>query len=58
MLYEVMHLHRNHPNLHLCGFGWNGIGINDMVKEAHKMVERMCAPSQAIEAAEVKGVYF
>jgi len=51
-------LHRNHPNLHLCGFGWNGIGINDMVKEAHKVAKRMCATHQTKEAPEVKGVYF
>ena len=51
-------LHRSHPNLHLCGFGWNGIGINDMVKEAHRMADRMCATSQTKEPPEVKSVYF
>jgi hypothetical protein len=25
-----------HADLHLCGFGWKGIGLNDMIKEAIK----------------------
>ncbi|MDD2463518.1 MAG: protoporphyrinogen oxidase [Desulfobulbus sp.] len=51
-------LHRRHPNLHLCGFGWQGIGINDMVKEARKMADRVSSVQRAAEGPEVKGVYF
>lgn len=51
-------LHRNHPSLHLCGFGWQGIGINDMVKEARRMAERVMATSTNKEGVEIKGIYF
>jgi oxygen-dependent protoporphyrinogen oxidase len=29
-------LQQIHPGLHICGFGWQGIGINDMIKDAKK----------------------
>nr|WP_321466136.1 protoporphyrinogen oxidase [uncultured Desulfobulbus sp.] len=51
-------IHHSHPNLHLCGFGWNGIGINDMVKEARKVAERIGSGSLRESAPEVKPVYF
>nr|WP_320011216.1 protoporphyrinogen oxidase [uncultured Desulfobulbus sp.] len=51
-------MHHNHPDLHFCGFGWNGIGINDMVKEAHAIAERVCQLSSGQRGNEVKGVYF
>ncbi|MGE4559762.1 MAG: protoporphyrinogen oxidase [Desulfobulbus sp.] len=51
-------IHRTHPDLHLCGFGWTGIGINDMVKQARKMADRVTSAKMANEAPEVKGVYF
>lgn len=51
-------LHRTHPDLHLCGFGWQGIGINDMVKEACKMVARVTAADLGNQGPEIKGVYF
>ena len=51
-------IHQAHPDLHLCGFGWKGIGINDMVKEARKMVDRVNATDLADDGPEVKGVYF
>ncbi|MDW7774205.1 MAG: protoporphyrinogen oxidase [Desulfobulbaceae bacterium] len=48
-----------HPGLHICGFGWNGIGINDMIKEAGKAAESIQRDSRSGHAeAEVKGVYF
>lgn len=51
-------VHAAHPGLHLCGFGWKGIGINDMVKEARRMALRISAQDRGPEGAEVKGVYF
>ncbi len=48
-----------HRGLHICGFGWNGIGINDMTKEAWKAADSILhdAGGRGGEA-EVKGVYF
>ena len=51
-------LHENNDNLHLCGFGWHGIGINDMHKEAWKMAKRILIGMQEEEGDELKGVYF
>jgi oxygen-dependent protoporphyrinogen oxidase len=51
-------VHAAHSNLHLCGFGWKGIGINDMVKEARRMALRITAQDRGSEGAEVKGIYF
>ena len=48
----------SHPDLHVCGFGWEGIGINDMVKHAKRVADRIEARPAAREGAEVKGVYF
>jgi oxygen-dependent protoporphyrinogen oxidase len=51
-------LHHDHPNLHLCGFGWKGIGINDMVKEARRMADRVLASGSGSAGPEIKGIYF
>jgi oxygen-dependent protoporphyrinogen oxidase len=51
-------LHAVYPDLHLCGFGWKGIGINDMVKEARTMALRIGSQSGVRDTNEVKGVYF
>ncbi len=52
-------LQDSYSNLHLCGFGWQGIGINDMHKEAWKMAKRILIDAQQEEdSQEVKGVYF
>ncbi|MCI5212520.1 MAG: protoporphyrinogen oxidase, partial [Candidatus Electrothrix sp. ATG2] len=51
-------LHESKDNLHLCGFGWQGIGINDMHKQAWIMAKRILAGYQEEQGAEVKGVYF
>lgn len=51
-----MHADRN--RLRLCGFGWGGIGINDMVKEASRAAEAICSPARRTGGPEVKGVYF
>ncbi|MCL2789855.1 MAG: protoporphyrinogen oxidase [Desulfobulbus sp.] len=47
-----------HPDLHLCGFGWKGIGINDMIKEARRIAGVIGAQASTEMAAEVKPVYF
>ena len=44
--------------LHLCGFGWKGIGINDMTKEARKVALSISTQTAGREDVEVKGVYF
>ncbi|MBM9538388.1 protoporphyrinogen oxidase [Desulfobulbus alkaliphilus] len=51
-------LHVAHGDLHLCGFGWKGIGINDMVKEAARIAAEISTHAVAGEKTEVKGVYF
>ncbi len=51
-------LQRDHPSVHICGFGWKGIGINDMTKEAKKISDRILAGIDKNEKPEVKGVYF
>ena len=45
--------------LHVCGFGWGGIGINDMIKGGAKIakdIEKGFVTDQ--EEAEIKKVYF
>ncbi len=51
-------LHNQFDNLHICGFGWNGIGINDMTKEAWRTAKRILSQKMEEKEAEVKGVYF
>ncbi len=47
------------PELHLCGFGWEGIGINDMAKQAEHLARGLAAEVHpAAPAAAPKGVYF
>lgn len=49
----------SHPSLEICGFGWDGIGINDMIKHATRAAERLVTTSPAKTAgSELKGVYF
>ncbi len=45
-------------NLHICGFGWKGIGINDMTKEAWKVARRILSQRLEEEENQVKGIYF
>jgi oxygen-dependent protoporphyrinogen oxidase len=48
----------NH-RLHLCGFGWDGIGINDMVKHACQVAEAIAGGADKDNASpEVKAIYF
>ncbi|NIR96411.1 MAG: hypothetical protein GWO08_23085, partial [Gammaproteobacteria bacterium] len=44
--------------LHVCGFGWEGIGINDMTKAAKQVAAAIAAGKAARGETEVKGVYF
>ncbi len=51
-------LERQHPSLHLLGFGWNGIGLNEMAREAKLLALALAAQPMARAAtSEVKGVY-
>lgn len=45
-------------NLHICGFGWKGIGINDMAKEAWTVARRILSQRLEEEENQVKGIYF
>ena len=51
-------VHARVAGLRVCGFGWTGIGINDMVREARRAAEAVRAPVTATAGPEVKGVYF
>ena len=52
-------VHEDHAGLHVCGFGWHGIGINDMTKEAKKVADAILREVHSPNGeAEVKGVYF
>lgn len=45
--------------LHICGFGWDGIGMNDMIKSAKKTALAVQAGGlRENEEAKVKPVYF
>jgi oxygen-dependent protoporphyrinogen oxidase len=45
--------------LHLCGFGWEGIGMNDMMKTAKTVADRILhRASDKQQQAEVRPVYF
>lgn len=44
--------------LYICGFGWEGIGINDMTKSAKQVAAALAAGIAAKGETEVKGVYF
>ncbi|MGV1097782.1 protoporphyrinogen oxidase [Thiovibrio sp. JS02] len=45
--------------LHICGFGWEGIGMNDMMKTAREVAERIRSTGVgAKEAPQVKPIYF
>ena len=44
--------------LYVCGFGWDGIGINDMTKSSRQIASAIAAGITAKGETEVKGVYF
>ena len=45
--------------LHVCGFGWGGVGLNDMIKSARKVAEAVTRGDNGLqEEEEVKKIYF
>ena len=48
----------NNHGLYVCGFGWEGIGINDMIKSAREVAAAIVAGSIAEGETAVKGIYF
>ena len=45
--------------LYVCGFGWEGIGLNDMIKTACSVAETIISQAaQTQEQAEAKKIYF
>lgn len=47
------------PGLLICGFGWNGIGLNDMIKEAFRLATALVEQkTPGLGDDEVKAVYF
>lgn len=44
------------PRLHLLGFGWRGIGINEMAREAKALALKLLGRAEA-ESNALKGVY-
>lgn len=52
-------LEENQSGLHICGFGWQGIGLNDMMKHGVRVAETIGrSRPKKNSGAEVKGVYF
>ncbi|RZW26611.1 MAG: protoporphyrinogen oxidase [Desulfobulbaceae bacterium] len=50
---------RENPGLYVCGFGWEGIGLNDMIKTACSVGETIISQTTQIqEQAEAKKIYF
>ncbi|MDR0476989.1 MAG: protoporphyrinogen oxidase, partial [Desulfobulbaceae bacterium] len=46
------------PGLFVCGCGWNGIGVNDMIKTAKAVATARLAGENPRPATEVKKIYF
>ncbi len=44
--------------LYLCGFGWGGIGINDMIRGSFRIAQRLLRGAQQQNTAGIKGIYF
>jgi len=50
---------RGNPGLYICGFGWEGIGLNDMIKSACSVSEKIIAHDlQSPDQAQAKKIYF
>ncbi len=59
MLDYRLGLEQDNDGLYVCGFGWDGIGINDMIKSAKKAATAISAGGRGKEeTAPVKPVYF
>ena len=51
-------LEAENQGLHVCGFGWEGIGVNEMIKDAKSTAENLTAGRPGTrQRAEIKGVY-
>ena len=51
-------LQSNYQGLYVCGFGWEGIGVNEMIKDARFTAQSLVAgQSGTRKRAEIKGVY-
>ena len=49
----------NHPGLQIIGFGWEGIGLNDMMKCASRAASAILSSSTTAQhGVDIKGVYF
>ncbi|HSR36191.1 MAG TPA: FAD-dependent oxidoreductase, partial [Desulfurivibrionaceae bacterium] len=46
------------PGLHLCGFGWEGIGMNDMMQTAQATAMAVTVGAEEKKTAAVRPVYF
>lgn len=49
---------KQHSGAHICGFGWDGIGLNDMMKHASRTATDILTSSSGDHDLEIKGVYF
>lgn len=48
-----------HPGLQIVGFGWEGIGLNDMIKCASRAADTVLSSSTTTQHdASIKGIYF
>jgi protoporphyrinogen/coproporphyrinogen III oxidase len=51
-------LQSNYQGLYVCGFGWEGIGVNEMIKDARFTAQSLVAGQPGTrKRAEIKGVY-
>ncbi len=51
-------LQQKQAGLHICGFGWDGIGVNDAIKSAHAVAMAIVNGTRGNKPVEVKPVYF
>jgi protoporphyrinogen/coproporphyrinogen III oxidase len=51
-------LEQAQEGLHCCGFGWEGIGMNDMMKTAKTVADRILRGVGGRQQPEVRPVYF
>ncbi len=51
-------LEAKEKGLHVCGFGWEGIGLNDMIKAATRVAADIETGTATVHEAEIKKVYF
>jgi len=49
---------QHHPDLAVIGFGWDGIGMNDMMRAAKEAALRLLGEGNTAQGAQVKPVYF